>query len=662
MIVLRFLKWIVTTLLLLILAGTAAIALFGWNWLREPVARVAMDKTGRELRIGGDLQVSPGWPLLGIRAADVTFGNPPWASGPHMLTAGSVDFSLDLAQLLARRVVLDIVALRQADILLETGADGRKNWLFDLDQKDESTRPLIGRLALEGSRVTYNDPASKTRIEADVSTRKATRELPGADGAAEAGVVISARGQYRGLPLTARGSGGPLLALRDEHQPYPFTAEATIGRTTARAEGSVTGLSRMSALDAEVTVRGDSLDQLYPLINIALPKTPTYRSAGRLTHDEGMWRYADFFMRVGDSDLYGTVQVDTDGRRPFLHGNLRFGTLNFADLGPVVGTPNTPNSPDATPVSPVAKAAPRERVLPDDEFRTERWDSVDADVGFAARTIVRDRALPIDGLATRVRLRDSVLTLDPLTFNVAGGTLQGTIVLDGQREPIRAQAKLAARKIVLGQLLPAIQTDKANLGRVAGDIDLAGSGNSVARMLGTADGRVALLVDGGEVSRLMMETAGLHILEIIALKIAGDQPVAIRCGLADFRMEDGVMHADQLVFDTAISNVGGRGRIDFGQESLDLTLEPKSKQTNLIALRSPITVRGSFAQPAVDIDKGRIAMRGLGALALGIANPFLALAPLVEAGPGMDSDCGRLIKEASQAVKSQKKPGKKSAR
>lgn len=653
MIVLRFLKWVGTTLLLLILAGTASIALFGWNWLREPVARVAMDKTGRELRIGGDLQVSPGWPLLRIRAADVTFGNPPWASAPHMLAAESVDFSLDLVQLLDRRVVLDIVALRQANVLLETGADGRKNWLFDLDQKDETMRPLIGRLALEGSRITYNDPASKTRIVADVSTRETTRETPGADGAAEAGVDINARGQFRGLPLSARASGGPLLALRDEHRPYPFTVEATIGRTTAHAEGSATDLSRLSALDAEVTVRGDSLDQLYPLLNIALPKTPAYRSAGRLTHEAGMWRYADFFMHVGSSDLYGTLQVDTDnGRRPFLHGDLRFGTLKFADLGPVIGTPATP----------ATEPKPRERVLPDVAFRTERWDSVDAEVGLAARTIIRDRELPIDGLTTRLRLRDSVLTLDPLTFNVAGGTLDGRIVLDGQRDPIRAQARLAARKIVLGQLLPAIQTDKANLGRVAGDIDLAGSGNSVARMLGSADGRVALLVDGGVVSRLMMETAGLHVLEIIALKIAGDQPVDIRCGLAEFRVEDGIMHADQLVFDTAISNVGGRGRIDFGQELLDLTLEPKSKQTNLIALRSPITVRGSFAQPNVDVDKGRIAMRGLGALALGIANPFLALAPLVEAGSGMDSDCGRLIKDASQPAKPQKKAGKKPAR
>jgi AsmA protein len=39
-------------------------------------------------------------------------------------------------------------------------------------------------------------------------------------------------------------------------------------------------------------------------------------------------------------------------------------------------------------------------------------------------------------------------------------------------------------------------------------------------------------------------------------------------------------------------------------------------------------------------------MRGLGALALGLVNPLLALIPLIDAGPGKDSDCGQLVRDA----------------
>ena len=65
-----------------------------------------------------------------------------------------------------------------------------------------------------------------------------------------------------------------------------------------------------------------------------------------------------------------------------------------------------------------------------------------------------------------------------------------------------------------------------------------------------------------------------------------------------------------------------------------------------MALRSPIYVRGSFAKPDVEVDKGRVAARALGAIALGIVNPVLALIPLIDAGPGKDSDCGQLVRDA----------------
>lgn len=638
----RALQWSGGILLLAILLPVAYVALFGWNWLREPVSHLALEKTGRELVIGGDLHLKLGWPRLQVQAADVTFGNPPWASRPHMLAADEVDFALDLpTAIFERHPVLDIVALRQASVFLEANAAGQKNWLLDLEQKDEAASLHIGRLALEKSRLSFDDPGQKTSIVADISTR---------DDTAEGDVVVRAQGRFRGQPFNARASGGPVLALRDESRPYPFEIEATVGRTSGSAKGSVTGFSKLTALEAQVAVRGDSLAQLFPLLGITLPDTPAYRTTGQITHSAGMWRYQGFSAHIGSSDCSGTLQFDKAGQpagtRPFLQGELFCKRLEWADLGPVIGSREGDRASAAPPAS--QAAAERHRVLPDIPFRTARWDSVDADIKLNAGTIIRPKALPIDKLYTHVRLRDSVLSLEPITFGVAGGSLSGTIKLDGQHSPIQAEARLEAKEIIFEKLLPTVKLKAAEIGHVTGRIELAGRGNSVADMLATANGSAGLIVSGGEVSKLAMEMAGLHVLEIVVLKIGGDQPIAIRCGMAGFAVKDGVMRVEQLTFDTAISNVGGRGSIDFGQEKLDLTLTPKSKEPSLIALRTPIYLRGTFAQPEVSVDKGRIAARGLGALALGLANPFLALVPLVEAGPGMDSDCGRLIAEAQR--------------
>jgi len=44
---------------------------------------------------------------------------------------------------------------------------------------------------------------------------------------------------------------------------------------------------------------------------------------------------------------------------------------------------------------------------------------------------------------------------------------------------------------------------------------------------------------------------------------------------------------------------------------------------------------------------------------LGLVNPLLALLPLIDAGPGQDSDCGELIRAARRLASAEIKPDKK---
>ena len=106
------------------------------------------------------------------------------------------------------------------------------------------------------------------------------------------------------------------------------------------------------------------------------------------------------------------------------------------------------------------------------------------------------------------------------------------------------------------------------------------------------------------------------------------------------------MQTDALVLDTQVTTLIGSGNIDLAQERLDLTFNQKTKDTSPLALRSPIYMRGSFAKPELGVDKTHVAVRALGALALGLVNPFLTLLPLIDAGPGQDSDCGQLVRDA----------------
>jgi AsmA protein len=236
-----------------------------------------------------------------------------------------------------------------------------------------------------------------------------------------------------------------------------------MGPTSLQIEGTIAGVLENLELDANLALRGASLAELFDVLAIPLPETNAYRFAGHLTHSDGVWSYEKFSGRIGHSDVAGLLQFKAGLARPLLTGELAFKALDLADLGPVVGR-DALAAPEATSLRGRKGTEPKgpelSRALPARSFARDRWTSVDADVRVTAQTILRPQA-PLEHLSARLQMRESVLTLDPLDFGAAGGDLVGTIRLDGQHDPIRAHAKLDARKLQLGKLLPTIALARA---------------------------------------------------------------------------------------------------------------------------------------------------------------------------------------------------------
>ncbi len=644
----RWLAWLVGTVAVLVVLIALGIALAGWNWLRKPISDQVLQSTGRTLAINGDLQVYPAWPQLRLEARAISFANPSWSKEKYLLVADAVTLTVDLPALLKGQLVLPDVDLSHPTVLLERRADGRKNWLMDVNQQDDSARVHVDQLTLDDGTLGYDDSARHTHIRAKISSASnAARGVGAVDGP---GVVFQAQGVYQQLPLSVTGIGGPVLALRDERTPYPLTADATIGHTHVKARGTVTSLTRLAAVDTQLSLSGENLEQLYPLLGIPAPKSHAYAVKGHLAHSGHVWRFENFSGHVGASDIAGAVEVTTGGRRPELVAKLNADLLDLDDLATMIGAHATPGVATAS-----AKEVPT-HVLPDVPFQKDRWSSMNADVRLHAKHTRRAQALPMEDLAVHLGLRDAVLTLEPLEVVMAGGHVKADIVLDGRANPIAAKAHVQAQKVLLSKLFPALVSNQAHMGDIRGDVTLTGRGNSVGKMLGTANGSVSMVVGQGEVSQLMMEKAGLHLWEMLALRVSGDRRIVLRCAVADFDVNNGVMATDALVFDTQVTTLLGSGTVDLAHETLNLDLHQRTKRTSPLALRSPIQIRGSFARPSVGVDKTQIALRAAGAGALALVNPLLAVVPLVDPGPGADSDCANLLRDAKALHKPSAKP------
>ena len=266
---------------------------------------------------------------------------------------------------------------------------------------------------------------------------------------------------------------------------------------------------------------------------------------------------------------------------------------------------------------------------------------MDADVRLKARRINAPK-LPLDDMGAHLRLDDGLLRLEPLDFGVASGRIRSTIRMDARESPIRTPAAIRAKGLDLARLLPTLELGKTAIGKVGGEVDFNGTGNSIAAMLGSADGSASADMGEGRISKLLMEYAGLDLAGILRIKLTHDRQIPIRCAYGEFAMEDGVMTSRRMAFDTSETLLLGSGTIDLRNERLDLTIHPKTKDFSPLSLRSPLYVQGSFKHPDFRPDYARIGLRaGAAAAALAtVTAPAAALVATTDLGRSKDVPCG----------------------
>ncbi|MBD8634912.1 AsmA family protein [Stenotrophomonas sp. CFBP 13725] len=627
-------RWL-AVLVFLIAAVLLLIALWDWNWFKGPVERAVQAKTGRALHIG-NLDVDLGR-VTTIRGDSVTFANAEWAKRPQMVSADRVEIDVRVWPLLRGSVQLPEVRLTRPDALLQTAprADQAGNW--DFMGESSGGEPLqLQRLYIDDGRLQFLDERGRTDIQVAVRSGKPKQ----ADAAPP--LLVGGKGSWQGNAFTLNGNTESPLELTNSGHPFRIHLDGRAGGTHAVASGTLINPFQFQTFSLQFRLSGQDLEDLYPLVGIALPSTPPYRLDGQLTRDHQVWQYQKFNGRVGDSDLGGDVKVEVGGERPRLTANLVSKRLDFDDLAGFIGAPpktGGDETANAEQKAEAARLAAKPTILPDTPYDLGKLRAMDADVRLKAQRI-NAPSLPLDDMDAHLKLDDGLLRLDPLNFGVAGGDIRSTIRMDARRPQIATSLKASVRRVQLGQLFPDAKLAEQASGGIGGEIDLSGNGNSIAAMLGSSDGTVAIGMGKGHVGNLIMELAGLDVAESLKFLFTGDRQIPLRCAFADFGVKDGRMDSRALAVDTTDTLIVGEGSINLKNEQMDLLLKPRPKDISILALRSPLRIDGTFKDPSFRPDFKALGLRGAIALALGSIAPPAALLATFEPGPGKDSDCG----------------------
>ncbi len=590
--------------LLLIAAGTIYFVATS-DYLRGQLEGRASDLTGRKTQIA-KVAVQWGW-TTNVKLEGIEVANAKWGKAPYMLKVDQVDVDIRLWPLLGGNLVLPRLVLRKPEVQVETGDTEQLNWSMDetpvvtgaakaLEPDNRFDAPVIGKLEISEGKLGYRDPKRKLELDGTVST---------ATGKAEDAAELSLKGKLEGQPLEVRFVGGSVLMLRDTDQPYPLELEVSFGGTKLKMKGTVQDPFKWTGANVDLTLSGPNLSDIYPLLGIPGPPTPPYTITGKLERETGLWKFVQSKWRVGESDLTGEVTIDERRKPAFLTAKLLSQKLVFEDLAPLVGaTPARKTNVSAKQAQTQAQLEASGDLFPNVPLQVEKLRAMNMDVTLDAKRVIAPPWLPVQALAFRVLIQDGNVTVKPLTLSVmGGGTIAGEMGIDARTDDPKVKASLRATDIELKNFFRQSRYFDATQGKIQGRVVLAGSGRSLAQVMGTANGHMAFALGGGSVSSLMVSLAGLQIFDALVLYVTGDNRIPIKCAVSRLNFQQGNVTFDRTLLDTQKSVLHVKGQLSLKSQALTAEIDSDPKSFDLLDLHGAVMIQGKLRTPQVSLGR-----------------------------------------------------------
>ncbi|UUY01297.1 AsmA family protein [Sphingomonas sp. J315] len=642
----RWPRWMVITVRVI---GGVLLALFiAWailyitkgRFLKGTFERIVSSQTGREVRVAGDFQFYFNPINLKYVSEELTVSNPIWVGEGNFFAAKRIELNVATFSFLWGGRRINVLDLQSGAVDLRWDEAGRRNtWTFSEEKGEPLDIPLIRRAIVAESKLSYRDPKMALSADITIETVQAT------DDRFDEAIRFRGTGMARRTPFTLWGAllspnatvagGQNQLALRVEG-----------AQTRADITGTLPEATQIEGADLKVDVRGGNLADLFSVAGVAVPDTRTYRLRSALTKAGDEWRFTGLRGTFGDSDLGGRLTVRMGEPRILLDAELATRTLDIVDVGPFIGY-----SPGASAAGAVTRMeGGRPHILPDAPLRIEALRNFDARLNWKVAR-VRAEQLPLSNVTLGLTLDDRLLTLSPLNFAMARGTVSSDIKINARNPAVLTDYDIRLSPTPIGVLLKGFGVEESGTsGTLSARVKMTGTGDSVRKSLAASNGRIAVILPRGSFWTRNIQLSELDIGTFIQKMFEGKlkEPVQINCGLIAFTVQRGIAAADPILIDTQKNVMLGRGGFSFRNETLDLAFRADSKKFSLFAGQSPVGIGGYFAQPKIDVITPELLGRAGAGLGLGVAaSPLAGILAFVDVGDAKSAACGPVLAGAT---------------
>ncbi|MEZ5956956.1 MAG: AsmA family protein [Hyphomonadaceae bacterium] len=588
--------------------------------VRGEIERNVEAATGRDLTINGNVGVSY-WPVLGLKAQDVTLSNVEGGRAASFIAADEIDIGVELQPLLNRQVNVRRLVFQRPQVALEVDANGQPNWLLRPAPSTTSPPPT-----------TVPTPAPEGPVDVSRTSLRSVRindgEISFFDARRGAGWVVGEVDITTALtsldaPMRAEGTlryndrevqidatiARPGAAFRGELTPLVLNIDGEL--LTAEFRGQTVATS--GELAGTVRASGPSLRQLASWSGTPVQNAvglEQFAVTGRLTIGGGAYTFSNAGFAVDQVRGRGDFVLSELRDKPYLSGRLEL--FDF-DLNPYISgqapppvteeqvevaaaSPDTGQSQGAAEIATV-EAAPRAvdvREAPSEtpiDFSGLR--AFNADLELVTRAVLIQH-MRVDASRLNLVVNDGYLAATVHNVSLYGGSGRGRFEIDAHQPATRMVQDLAFTNLDAQRFL----TDAINYGGIEGRAELSLNvrvqGITQSDMINSADGYAHIEVVSGALHGVDLGGVATTIRNALRGElIAPEARTPFEGFSATFAIADGVLASDSVSFNTTALRIPGIAVIDLPNRRLDARLAPRSPRGGVVV---PFAARGPFGE------------------------------------------------------------------
>lgn len=468
-----------------------------------------------------------------------------------------------------------------------------------------------GNLRAENGNITIEDliaqtrsDAAESRYEGGVSLRDEVIGLNGSLSARIPSLASINQGRAKPIPyadmIETVSLSTNLSGTADDLRMGMLDLQLSDGDLNGQFSGSATK-SETVALSGTLNVSSPSVRRIAAESGTVLPEAPGsaaifegFALSGDVSGSTEAMSLNNARLSMDEIQATGQFGIALSGSKPKLTGRLDTDVL---DLRPYMEA--------------YMADRPAGQIEPwsEDEIPVEGLSAIDADFDLSANAIQLSQ-LNLGPTEADILLSNGVLTVQVPNMTLYGGQGEGTFVLDGSTLTPEISLTAGLNRMQANSFLSAIAGFTRATGMGQTQVSLSGSGDSQAAIMRSLTGNGTFGIREGAISgidaaKFMTGLQNALTTRSLPAGIGPDQTTQFKDLVGGFSLKDGVAEIQSFSLSGAQVQMDGSGRVDLGDQTVDIRLQPKAigaQAKGLAAFGIPLRIQGPFGASNVTLD------------------------------------------------------------